>query len=191
MIGFLTSIFAGGATGLIGGVFSRLFDWLGQRERNKQKVIDNDFELQRMDKEKDMLSMEIERDAIIAKTGANAKIEVAASKALAVSYEADKATYTPEGVELGKTSVVMLVIVDFVRGLIRPGLTIYLCILATMIYLQSVEMMNLAVSATSVTEATIPAIKAIAVVDTCVNAILYLTSVAVTWWFGSRPKKSG
>jgi len=123
--------------------------------------------------------MEIDKDVVVAKTEANAKMEIAATEALAQSYQADKAAYIPEGTKLGPFSTFMLVIVDFTRGLIRPALTIYLCILATFIYIQSKEMaqgMDVA--------------KAGIIVETCINSLLYLTATSVTWWFGSRPKKN-
>jgi len=174
MISTLLSIVSGGATGLLGSVLSRLFDLLTVREKNK-------FEIKRLEAEREYLKMEIDRDVVVAKTEATARMEVAASEAFAKSFEADRAAYIPKGVKLGKVSTFMLVVVDCVRGSIRPLMTVYLCALTTCIYFQLVKELNIIDQMT--------AIQIIKIVDKIVNTLLYLTITAVTWWYGSRPKK--
>jgi hypothetical protein len=70
----------------------------------------------------------------------------------------------------------LLVLLDLFRGLVRPGLTVYLCVLTTLIYLHSRELLNKPMS-----EA-----EAVALVNKVTQTILYLTTSCLLWWFGVR-----
>ena len=45
LVSILGSLFAGGATGLLGVLFQRFFDWMHEKEVLKQKQADQEFEL--------------------------------------------------------------------------------------------------------------------------------------------------
>ncbi len=83
-----------------------------------------------------------------------------------------KATISP-------TASFMLVVLDFIRGLVRPGLTIYLCAITTMMYLEAKVIM-------AGVGALISAEQAITVHNIIVTTVLYLTTTCVLWWFGTR-----
>jgi hypothetical protein len=75
----------------------------------------------------------------------------------------------------------LLVLVDVTRGMMRPGITIYLLVVESAIcyYLyQLVLKFNL-----------LPAEQALPLFITVVDSLVFLTATAVTWWFGSRPNQ--
>ncbi len=94
------------------------------------------------------------------------KLEVADSEAL-------KAAITSEPKLYGITWL------DALRGLVRPGLTIYLCALTTMIYIKATSVLNVEY---------LTVINAYELVMQIINTILYLTTTCVLFWFGSRNK---
>ena len=65
-----------------------------------------------------------------------------------------------------------MTVVDVVRGLVRPALTVGLFTLVGAIYF------SLAASA----EPSVPALKA-----QIVHTVLYMATAAGLWWFGQRP----
>ncbi len=73
----------------------------------------------------------------------------------------------------------LLGFVDFIKGAVRPGLTIYLVALTTVITAQAWEIMGAHQEALS-------AIEAKALYMEVINIVIYLTVSTVTWWFGDR-----
>lgn len=69
--------------------------------------------------------------------------------------------------------------VDFIRGLVRPALTIYLCGATSYITYMAWEIMNMNGMALTATQAT-------AIFSDVTSVVLYLTVSAVTFWFGDR-----
>jgi len=69
------------------------------------------------------------------------------------------------------------VIIDFIRGIVRPGLTVYLCALTTMIYVQARELLG---------KEDMTLASAIELEKLIVQTILYLTTTCILWWFGTR-----
>lgn len=177
------SALSGGILGLAGGLFSRLFDWLTVKEKIKQDKARYAHELS-------VLQIETNRDVIIAKEEANARREVAESEALGKSYETDRATYlSPQFAQdlprWGRGIVAgVMAFVDFVRGMTRPGLTLYLCVLTTMIYLQ----LQAAIAAAGGEPITRE--MAYGLVRLIIETVLFLTTTAVCWWFAARAKSA-
>ena len=69
--------------------------------------------------------------------------------------------------------------VDGIRGMMRPLITIYVLILSTII---SMEIGTLIGGLD-----TIPQGKLISMYRYIIEQLIFLTTVAVTWWFGTRP----
>jgi hypothetical protein len=105
-------------------------------------------------------------------------VEVASQEAFAASFKMD--TRYSEGAAYTKGQAWGLVALDVVRGLVRPGLTVYLCVLTTMIYLQARELIG---------KEDLNPDQALALEGQIVNTILYLTTTCVLWWFGTRNKQ--
>jgi hypothetical protein len=78
---------------------------------------------------------------------------------------------------IGPLTGFLLVLLDFLRGVVRPGLTVYLCAITTLIYVEARAIMA------GVSFATADAMR---VHDLIVNTIMYLTTTCVLWWFGTR-----
>lgn len=68
---------------------------------------------------------------------------------------------------------------DFIRGMIRPTLTVYLCGVTTWVTLMAWKIMQ-----SSGTEIT--ATQAMTIFQDTTSIVVYLTVSCVTWWFGDR-----
>jgi len=194
----LMSIFSGGATGLLGVIFQRYFDMKAkQQELEVVKMnLQNSLDLKRLDIEQ--AGQEWKFRTEIAGKEAAAKIDVATqdrfarevdadSNLLQASFAADRASFLTADVLKSGGRLVRwaMAFVDFVRGLIRPGLTIYLVVLAHLMYNDSHKMLVERGSQLTTTELQALSLQ-------IVGTLLYLATTAVVWWFGTRPpKKSG
>jgi hypothetical protein len=112
----------------------------------------------------------------VATIEATAKETVAAETSFAASFGMEPKQYSARA-NIGPVAGFMLVLLDFVRGIVRPGLTIYLCAITTLIYVEARTIMA------GVSFATADAMR---VHDLIVNTIMYLTTTCVLWWFGTR-----
>ena len=181
IIGFLGSAAFGGITGLFGGIINRIADHYAAKERHVH-------EREMMDKNTEYLRLESDRDIQIAKEKASEVIEKSGLDAMAASYQADKATYFSSSMMSGlpkwaKAVIsILMAFVDFVRGLTRPGLTLYLCILTTIMYMeQKTILAQLKIMPD-------PAM-ALAITRDLVHGVIYLTTMSVGWWFATRTKQ--
>ena len=69
-------------------------------------------------------------------------------------------------------------VVDGIRGLMRPLITVYLLVIATLLTLKINQLVG-GLDSLEMSE-----LKGI--YDNVINQMLFLTATAVTWWFGSR-----
>jgi len=179
--GLFSSAAAGGLTGLIGGVANKFFDWLTLKERQKH-------ELAMRDKDLEIARTEADRDVVLAKEKSFTEREVAETAALGKSFEADKAAYFSsemiQGLPPWAKGIVAVGfgLVDFIRGLTRPGITLYMCVLTTLIYLEMQAIVSQAGA-----QAFTPG-EAVKIIIILVDAVVYLTSMCIGWWFGARAK---
>lgn len=182
VIEFLGSAAFGGITGLFGGIINRVADYFTTKERHKHEQV-------MLDKNTEYLKIETDRDIQIAKEEANAIKEKAGLDAMAKSYDADRATYFSPTLMSGLPSwaqsivAVLMAFVDFVRGMTRPGLTLYLCILTTIMYMEQktvLESLGVAPSPDA----------ALGITRDLIHGVIYLTTMAVGWWFATRAKGS-
>lgn len=172
----LGSILGGGATGLLGVIIQRIAD-----HKNKQLDIEiqkQKFEQERALRELDAKIMEQEWAARtrVAQAEAEGQREVADANAFAMSYKLEPQQYSAR-VRPGKAGTFLLVLVDCLRGIVRPGLTVYLCVLTTLIYSQAVALID---------KEDLTNDEALDIEKLIVNTILYLTTTCVLWWFGTR-----
>jgi hypothetical protein len=169
------SIFSGGATGIIGIIAQRFADY-------KNKQLDMQLESQRQQnaialKQADAAIMREEWAAKVevAQVESEAKKDVAASEAFSKSFDMEPKQYTSG--ELTSRQRWLMVFLDFIRGSVRPLLTVYLCGLTTLVYWQAHKVLATQGVTTS---------DAIEITKTIVGSILYLTTTCVLWWFGTR-----
>lgn len=154
----LLSLLSGGLTGLLGKSIERYFD-------HKAKKLEAEIEERRF-----------ANQLKLAEIQGKAAVEVEDSKAFKASIESDKPLKFYEGTYTGWHKTLMILL-DFSRGFIRIGLTAYLCILTTVVYFKAERIVDLD---------TILPIMAYDLVTMIINTVLYLTTTAVLWQFGSR-----
>lgn len=183
-------IFSGGATGLLGVIIQRYFD---------KKSKDQDIELAKLSHanalalaDKEQESARIRADAekhisdntvTVSENEMDAKLYEASVDNDSVKYLTPKAQLTKGFV--GKFSIVLMSIVDFVRGILRPGMTAYLCYIVTMMFFwvkELAESYGLSLTPDQVMQLMIMVI----------GTITYVFTTCALWWFGARPpKKNG
>lgn len=190
ILGLFSSAAGGSLVGLIGTAIKGFQEY---KDRQAQRL--HNIEMRRLDQ----ADMRLEADLAIKQTEAQfagqatlknieAAIaqDVAAAQLQGKSYDNDKATYSTGAVAklsgfIGNLMRGLLVLVDVTRGMMRPGITIYLLVVESAIcyYLyQLVLQFNL-----------LPAEQALPLFITVVDSLVFLTATAVTWWFGSRPNQ--
>ena len=116
-----------------------------------------------------------------------ARIAETENESMQASFAADSAQYLDKAAQRKKgwvANLVMLMMatVDFTRGMLRPGMTIYLCVLVTMMFTwakQLASQYGLEMSAEQV----------ITLVTQIIATVLYVFTTITLWWFGSRPPK--
>ncbi|MDH5573262.1 MAG: hypothetical protein OEY89_15985 [Gammaproteobacteria bacterium] len=170
----LSSVFTGGATGLLGlgiSAFVKLKE-ISELNRHKESMAKIDKETMEAEANLAIRKVEIEGDI-----QQNIETTKAISAALSASYDHDKRAYATG--KLGWFGRFMMVLVDFWRGIIRPGLTTYLVVLTSVMFYEMLDILN-------GLEAAFNADDAIGIVKQIVAMVLYLTSTCVTWWFGGR-----
>lgn len=199
----LSSVLGGGATGLLGILVQRFFDM-----KNKSQDVEiiglnhkNALELRRVELEiqaseysgkKELATVDGETKRALADIESNARQAAALENRLATEFTSeqesvrasmanDKASYFT-GPSTGFVGV-LLGIVDFIRGLIRPVLTIYLVVLLTYAFWW-IQQLVAKMGATQFTQVEIKDLTA-----QIVGAVIYLCTVSVVWWFGTRPPK--
>lgn len=179
-MGFLESIFAGGATGLLGMGLQRVFDWLNTREQAKLQKLKFDHELAMRDKDAAIMREEWQGKLRVATQEGETAREVADSKSFETTMlrEPERYSYAPT---LTKAQQWILVLLDFFRGVVRPLLTVYLCLLTTYIWWQVRQLI-------AVEELDVSNVVAVWLI--VVKTILYLTTTVVLWWFGTRNRQS-
>jgi hypothetical protein len=174
------SVLSGGATGLLGVVAQRWADHKNKqldlaRERQQQE-----FELAKRKADAEIMAQEWAARTRVAEVEAAGRSDVADSEALAASYALEPKRYS-EGVKPGRVGGFFLILLDVVRGLVRPGLTVYLCVLTTMVYYQARELIG---------KEDLTSGEALHLEKMIVGTILYLTTTCVLWWFGTRHRGS-
>lgn len=170
----LGSIFSGGATGLIGVAIQRYADY-----KNQKLNFEHQVEIRKLDKE--IMSEEWAYRAKVAAIEGEARVETEEAKAFAASFQTEPTRYS-EGIRATKAQAWLMFILDFVRGWVRPGLTVYLCTLSTMIYIQTRELLG---------QEELSSTEALELTKLIISTVLYLTTTCVLWWFGTREKRKG
>lgn len=174
----LMAILSGGATGLLGVVAQRVFDhWKLKQENDRLRLIhDHERGMKKLDAE--IMMQEWAQRTKVAEVEAAGKEAVADSQAFAASFAMEPQRYS-EGVKAGKWGGFLLILADVTRGVVRPGLTLYLAWIATSLYNDSQALMT----ATRMEAATL-----VGVYQQIVFTLLYLFTTCVLWWFGTRNK---
>lgn len=175
MMSTIASLLSGGATGLLGSVVSNVADYFEDRAKRKHQVEMRKLDLEEMDREYSFQKSMAEKEH-------EAAVEESSYDLQEKSYEHDAARYS-DGLKIKSIWLkAMLVFVDLVRGLVRPGLTLFLIWLVwdTRKEVESV------LSAAGLDK--ISPEDALVTYGMIVDMILYMASMSMAWWFGTRPK---
>lgn len=175
-LGLITSAFGGGLTGLIGGAVDKVFAYKTKKleiEQNRERYI-HEVNMRKADAE--IMAQEWAARTKVAEVEGAAKVEVEDAKAFATSLTTDDKNYLDYLDKLNPKQDWFFVILEFIRGSIRPGLTLYLCVLTTLLYWKASQLVP----------SVIDAAKALDMVNSIINTILYLTTTCILWWFGTR-----
>lgn len=176
----ILSILSGGATGLLGVVAQRVFDAINKRQELDRLKAQWDHEAVMRDKDAAIAAAEWASRTRIAVTEADAAKDVAESAAFAESLKSQNVRYS-EGKQTGTFLTGCLVFLDVFSGLVRPLLTVYLCILTTYIWYQVRGLLS---------NESISAADALAIWRLVIETVLYLTTSCILFWFGTRNKQS-
>ena len=171
----LESLIAGGLTGVLGSLFSNVLDVVKIWQKNKFELSKMEYDLKVMDRE---YQYHIEMKNIDAET----KRDVADADLMGRSYAHDASAYSV-GREI-KSPILTgaLVVVDLIRGLIRPVMT---AILLVVLWETRMEVKGI-LDAAGIEG--IGPMQAIIIYGRLVDAIIFMSSSAILWWFGTRVK---
>jgi hypothetical protein len=184
--GVLGGVASGGFTALFGGITGVVGAWLRQKHdlavmklQSEEKGRDRLHELAVMDRE----AASAEKLALVHLDETTIAGELAAM-GKSIEAEAAGATWSTPWMSkatgwAGKVVAVALGAVDVVRGLIRPALTLSLVLMTYQLWFDMSKQLG----------ASFPTATASSVVVRVVDMILFLTCMAVGWWFGSRGSK--
>ncbi len=170
----ILSIASGGITGLVGTAVQGYYTY-------KSKQLDIDLEKTKAQNEIELRKIDIQMQTAewasrtqIAEITTQGEVDKADTQALVASYN-EPVQYS-EKTLLTHAQEWVMVGLDALRAIIRPGLTLYLCAITTMIYIQTKGLIN-SNSGDS-----------FALLTKLIDTVLYLTTTCVLWWFGSRNK---
>lgn len=180
----VTGVFGGGATGLLGVVLQRFFDWRKQATDIEALRLQNEMTIQLRTIELEAAAKAATLDASVrqqmAEFDLQGKIEVAAADAYAASMQADRATYlSADAQNKSRLARWAMTVVDFSRGVLRPWGTVYLMVVTTLMWRWSSDLatqMHAQFSADQVMQIQLRIIE----------TILYLVTTSWVWWFGVR-----
>jgi hypothetical protein len=185
----------GMATGLIGNIVGGIFKFKTAKLQKEIKAADNSHALSMVKAETEAMIMESKAQIAITRAEVEGAVELEDSKAFVQAQkEGNKAAFNNKWIDMlmnvkGRWQLITLPIaciiaigfgfVDFLRGIIRPGLTIYLTGLTTWITMLAWDIMQKS-------GANISTFQAIAVFSEVTGVVTYLTISAITFWFGDR-----
>lgn len=184
----LETIF-GAATGLIGNVITSIMQF-------KTQKLKNEHEQDMLRLETAAMRAEAEANIRISKAQIEGEVELADSAAYMTSMQlGNKSMFNEKWVDtlfevkgkwriitfpLGCFAAFMFGLVDWLRGFMRPALTLYLTALTTAITWMAWDIMQKHGLGTLTAE------QAMSIFNQVIAIVIYLTVSCVTWWFGDR-----
>lgn len=153
----ITDLMFGGLTGLIGGIVQKFADYKTKK-----------LELQLIEKKTEAEIAMRRVDAEIMKEEWAQRTKVAQIETASADFKAsfnEPELYSAK-VDPNEKQGWLLVFVDFLRGFVRPFLTLYMCGIVTVLYFRTDG----------------GTVNPQSIVDT----LLYLATMSCSWWFGSR-----
>tara|TARA_Y100000310_G_C20510674_1_gene728678 strand:+ start:332 stop:883 length:552 start_codon:yes stop_codon:yes gene_type:complete len=173
-LGAIGSVATGGIAGLIGTGISQFMEHRKRKAEYAFKLSSRRLDMEMMDKRAKLNIQEKGVDADIA-------VEVEAGKAFRESHKKDRASYISPTTD-NPIVQILLGIVDFIRGLIRPAATVFFS------YITWNITNELLVALGGIKE--LPQDQMIELLNLTIQTILFITTTCILWWFGTRPPKT-
>lgn len=182
----------GGISGLVGSALSSIMNYKTQKLKNEHDQAMAKIELDKMDKEKEIMLAEAEANLKITETQTEAQMELADADIYLETIKSSQQEFLTDKIHyklfdqgffgklIGIILAFLLGIVDLIKRLIRPGLTLYLVGLTTWITLIARDIII------KTNGANLNAAQAKEIFDNVTTIVIYLTVTCVTWWFGDR-----
>lgn len=172
-----TSILSGGMTGIFGVAVQRFADYKNKQLDAQVLLQKQAHEIALREIDSKIMAQEWAGRTRVAEAEATGKEAAEDAKAFAASFS------EPSKFAVATSSAQnwLFVILDFIRGIVRPVLTVYLCILTTAIYVHAKGLLASDMSHGEAYE----------LVKLIVGTILYLFTTCLLWWFGVRNKQPG
>lgn len=185
----------GGVTGLIGNVVGGIFKYKEAKLMLQGEKLRYTHELSMVKAETQAMIMEAKANIKITQAQVEGAIDIADAKAYMQSQtEGNKALFSNKWIDslmavegwarfvsvpLASLVATAFGFVDFLRGLIRPALTVYLCGVTTWVTWMAWKIMQ-------ADGVTLTSIQATQIFGDITSIVTYLTVSCVTWWFGDR-----
>lgn len=180
-----TSVLGGGATGLLGVILQRYFDHLKHKSDLElvRLQLDGARETRKLELEAQERMATVQADASVAQARIDLMVRTAEAQeaSLRASYENEGRLLTPaSAVEKHPRIAVLIALVDLVRGLMRPTITMYTLALLSAVFVWVRSMyQTLGMKLTSD--------QVFMLTQQCLGTVFYLATTCVVWWFGVRP----
>ena len=179
LLDLVGTVVSGGLTGILGGAFQLLFSWLNTRAETERLRVEGEVKVNIIKAQSEAAKAEYEGKANIE----DAKTLAESHKAAATESVLDKVE-APEGTGWGSLFVKALVwllagLAEAARMAVRPGLTIYLAVIVTYLYIDAQKMIQAMDVSWHIEMAE-------QVYVYLVQTLTYLFGVCVSWWFATR-----
>ena len=169
-----SAIIGGGATGILGAAVQRYADYKGRQLDLQAQASKQTHEVAMREADAKIMAQEWAARTQVATIEGETREAEADARAIEASYQLEPKQYSGS-VKPTRGQGWLLVLLDVLRGVVRPGLTIYLCVLTTQIYNEMASQVG-PLTADQRYETT----------KLIVGTILYLFTTVTLWWFGTR-----
>ena len=185
----------GGVTGLIGNVVGGWFKLKQARLQSEIRTADRMHEIAMVKAETQAMIMEAKANIKITQAQVEGAIDLKDAEAFMQSQrEGNKALFDNKWIDalmstrgwwriitlpLASLIAFLFGLTDFLRGMLRPLLTMYLCGATTWVTWMAWEIMQK-------DGLTLSALQAVNIFNDTTSIVTYLTVSCVTWWFGDR-----
>ncbi len=185
----------GMATGLIGNIVGGIFKFKTAKLQKEIQAAQNTHEIAMVKAESDAMIAEAKANIAITRAQVEGAIDLEDARAFVEAQkEGNKQMFSHKWIDMlmnvqGKWQLITLPIAmlisilfaltDFIRGLIRPALTIYLCGVTTWVTMMAWDIMQKH-------GIELTAVQALNTFGEVTGVVTYLTISAVTFWFGDR-----
>jgi len=198
MLAVLGSIFGGGITGVLGSLLTNVLNYFSQSQKNKHDLALKRIDIELADKQKEYMIEEARLGMQTIATKTQGAIDLEEAKAFTESQKGymqgnlfqesfmDKMLKVKGWTKYITIPIAGLVaflfgIVDFLKHLMRPGITIVLMGMIIWLY----KMVYPVITTTGAFDI-IDSGKALVIFNLLVEATIYLTVTCVSWWFSDR-----